>query len=67
MDAASISLALTLVLATLLGLYPACVKRPPFPVRASLHARVHSLLASDPAAQADFASKNQPLLVLALA
>ena len=67
LDAASISIALNLLLATLLGLYPACVKRPPFPVRASLYARVHSLLASDTAAQAEFASKNQPLLILALA
>jgi len=66
-DRASTAICLNLVLATLLGLYPACVKRPPFPVRAALYARVHSLLASDGDAQADFALKHQPLLTLALA
>lgn len=66
-DRASTAICLNLVLATLLGLYPACVKRPPFPVRTALFARVHSLLASDGEAQAAFALKHQPLLTLALA
>ena len=66
-DRASTAVCLNLVLATLLGLYPACVKRPPFPVRAALYARVHSLLTSDGDAQAAFALKHQPLLTLALA
>ena len=66
-DRVSTAICLNLVLATLLGLYPACVKRPPFPVRAALYARVHSLLTSDGDAQAAFAARHQPLLTLALA
>jgi hypothetical protein len=65
-DRASTSIALNLVLATLLGLYPSCVKHPPFPVRAALYARVHALLTSDGDSQAAFALKHQPLLILAL-
>lgn len=66
-DQASTSIALNLVMATLLGLYPSCVKRPPFPVRAALYARVHSVLTSTGETQCAFALKYQPLLTLAVA
>ena len=66
-DRQSTAVALNLALATLLGLYPSCVKRPPFTVRAALYARVHSLLCSTAEAQAEFALKHQPLLSLAVA
>jgi hypothetical protein len=65
-DRASVAIALNLLLATLLGLYPACVKRPPFSVRAAFYARIHVLLTSDGDVQAAFAVANQPLLALAL-
>jgi hypothetical protein len=55
------------LLATLLGLYPNCVKKPPFAVRARIFARVHGLLTACADAQAAFAAQHRPLLVFALA
>ncbi len=65
-DRASVAITLNLLLATLLGLYPVCVKRPPFSVRAAFYARVHVLLTSDADTQAAFVLAHQPLLSLSL-
>lgn len=55
------------LLATLLGLYPTSLKRPPFAVRAVLFMRIHSLLTADPDSQAQFAREHASLLVFSLA
>ena len=65
-DLASCGILLNLLLATLLGLYPSCVKRPPFQVRAELFARVHALLTANCDAQAAFAQKHADLLIFSL-
>ena len=66
-DSASAPVVLNLVLATLLGLYPQSVKRPPFPVRVALFRRVHAALSLDPAPQAALLARIQPLALLSLA
>lgn len=65
-DPHSCALLLNLLLATLLGLYPGCVKKPPFQVRAQLFARVHALLTANSAAQCAFAAEHRTLLVFCL-
>jgi hypothetical protein len=65
-DAASVPFLLNLLLATLLGLYPQCVKQPPFPVRVALARRVHAALTLEATALAAFAAAAAPLLMLAL-
>jgi len=66
-DQPSCCIMLHVLLATLLGLYPNCVKKPPFAVRARIFARVHGLLTACADAQAAFAAQHRPLLVFALA
>lgn len=66
-DQASCCIMLHVLLATLLGIYPNCVKKPPFAVRSRLFARVHGLLTCCAEAQASFAAKHRALLILALA
>jgi hypothetical protein len=65
-DPHSCALLLNLLLATLLGLYPGCVKKPPFQARALLFARVHALLTANSAAQCAFAADHRTLLVFSL-
>lgn len=66
-DMPSCALLANVLLATLLGLYPTCVKKPPFSVRSKLFARVHALLTATCQAQENFATSFKPLLVFALA
>jgi hypothetical protein len=66
-DSHSCAILLNVLLATLLGLYPTCVKKPPFCVRANLFARVHALLTATSDAQARFAAAHVTLLVFCLA
>lgn len=66
-DAASCAVLLNVLLATLLGLYPSCVKKPPFQVRTQLFARVHALLTAPSDAQQAFAQRHASLFVFALA
>ena len=66
-DLASCSVLFNVLLATLLGLYPACVKKPPFAVRSHLYARVHALLTAPEDAQRAFAAAHKVLLVFSLA
>lgn len=65
-DAASAPPLLNILLGTLLGLYPRCVKLPPFPARVTLAARVHALLTAPPDDVVAFLRAHTPLLMLAL-
>ena len=65
-DAASVPFLLNILLATLLGRYPPCVKQPPFPVRVALARRVHAALTLDAGGLVAFAAAHAPLLMLAL-
>jgi len=65
-DARSCAVLFNVLLATLLGLYPACVKKPPFAVRSRLFARVHALLTANAQTQYAFAVKFKLLLVFSL-
>ena len=65
-DQASCAVLFNVLLATLLGLYPACVKKPPFCVRSRLFARVHALLTAPADAQRAFATRRKALLLFAL-
>ncbi len=66
-DLESCWLLFNVLLATLLGLYPAAVKRPPFSVRCLLFARVHALLTAPSDTQARFARAHADLLAFCLA
>jgi hypothetical protein len=66
-DSASCAILFNVLLATLLGLYPSCVKKPPFSVRCQLFSRVHSLLTAPYEVQSSFATKYKILLVFSLA
>lgn len=65
-DAASAAALINILLASLLGLYPACIKRPPFPARAALYGRVHAVLASGGDGMVAFAGRHASLLSMAL-
>lgn len=65
-DPASCAVLFNVLLASLLGLYPSCVKKPPFAVRSQLFARVHALLTAPSDAREAFAAKFKPLFVFAL-
>ena len=65
-DAPSAAALLNILLASLLGLYPGCIKRPPFPTRAALYGRVHAVLTSGADGMAAFAARHPALLALAL-
>ena len=66
-DPYSCAILFNVLLATLLGLYPTCVKKPPFAVRSQLFARVHALLTSTSSIQEAFMEKNKPLVLFSLA
>jgi hypothetical protein len=65
-DAASAAALINILLASLLGLYPGCIKRPPFPTRAALYGRVHALLSSGADGMGAFVRRHPGLLALAL-
>ena len=65
-DTQSVAILLNMLLATLLGLYPACQRRPFFATRCELYKRIHHLLTSDEATLARFVAENPALLGLAL-
>lgn len=65
-DAASAAPLLNLLLGTLLGVYPACVKRPPLPARAALYGRVHKELTAGGEVMAAFVKEHPNLIGLAL-
>jgi hypothetical protein len=65
-DVASAAAMLTILLASFLGLYPACIKRPPFPTRAALYARVHAVLTSGADGMLAFVRRYPALPFLAL-
>ena len=65
-DAQSVAILLNMLLATLLGLYPTCQRRPFFATRCELYKRIHHLLTSDEATLARFVADNPALLGLAL-
>jgi hypothetical protein len=65
-DPQSCAILFNVLLATLLGLYPTCLKKPPFAVRVHLFARVHALLTANSAAQCAFAVDHRTLLVFCL-
>ena len=65
-DTQSVAVLLNMLLATLLGLYPACQRRPFFATRCELYKRVHHLLTSDEATLARFVVETPALLGLAL-
>ena len=48
-DQRSVSVLLTLLLATLMGLYPCCTRQTPWKARKRIFARVHILMTSAPA------------------
>lgn len=56
---------LNLLMAFALGTLPPPVKKPCFAARATLFARVHAVLASEPAAQSRFLSANEDTVLLA--
>lgn len=65
-DPRSCALLFNVLLATLLGLYPNTIKKPPFVVRGKLFCRVHALLTASYEAQYCFAVKHADLLVFSL-
>ena len=65
-DAASAAALINIMLGSLLGIYPACIKRPPFPTRAAIYGRVHAVLASGSEGMVDFVRKYPSLPALAL-
>jgi hypothetical protein len=66
-DLLSCAILFNVLMAMLLGLYPACVKKPPFVVRVNIYARVHAILTAPSNVQQLFAVKYKSLLVFALA
>jgi len=64
-DHASCCAGLSLLLGTLLAVYPTALKRPPFATRARLYARLHELLTQDSVHKADFMREHPGLFVLA--
>lgn len=65
-DTRSCVILFNVLLATLLGLYPSNIKRPPFQVRSHFFARVHALLTCPSSQQIQFACDNIDLLVFCL-
>ena len=65
-DSASVAALVNILLGSLLGLYPGCIKRPPFPTRSAVYGRVHAVLASGAEGMAAFVRKYPALFSLAL-
>ena len=65
-DQRSVSVLLTLLLSTLMGLYPCCTRPTPWKARMRIFARVHMLMTADSAEQVQFVKKYPNLLLLAM-
>jgi hypothetical protein len=66
-DFGSVSIMLTLLQATLLGLYPSCKRQTPWNARVAIYHRMHMVMTSSPTIQIQFAKQNKGLINIAVA